>query len=446
MISRKTGIIIKREYLSRIKKKSFVILSLVGPLFFASLFVLPGFFMHQQAEEVKKIAVIDSSKVFINKIPETNYLKFEYLTGIGVDDLKKNFRSTGYYAVLYIAHIIHNVPTAVQLMSDRQPAMNVTMHISNALEKEIEKQKLFTHNITNLDQILASVKTNIRIQTIKWTYNGKEKKRYGDVALAVSYIAGFLIYVFILMFCAQVMRGVVEEKTNRIVEIIISSVKPMELMMGKILGIALVGLTQFILWFCMSAFFIHQFQRVLSVDSSKISHVMTQDIMSTSSYAPAQPVIEEKVEEMKSFIDAIQDIDFVIMILSFVFFFIFGYLLYAAIFAAIGAMIDNDTDTQQFILLVTMPLILALLLLVHTVQNPDTNIAVWFSIIPFTSPIIMMVRIPYGVPYTEFMLSAVLLVLFFLLITWLSAKIYRTAILLYGRKISIREILRWVKS
>ncbi len=440
-------LIIKREYLVRVRKKSFILMSVLGPLLFAALFVLPSWLMSIESQEVKKIAVIDSSSVFINKIPETKYLKFEYLTGASLEKLKNNFDQFDYYAVLYITHLVHYSPGSIILYSDKQPNYNVVMHISNALEKEIERQKLSTHEIKNLDKILQSVKTKVSIQTVKWTKSGETKKTNSGIAMIVSYISGFLIYLFIFMFGVQVMRGVEEEKSNRIAEIIISSVKHFELMLGKILGIAMVGLTQFLLWVILTVSIVGFVQNTI-LQPSFPEHHPAESIFSTSSGGSLleqnQPVQNEKYTDINNLIQATKSINFGVMIGSFIFFFLAGYMLYASMFAAIGSAIDQQTDTQQFVLPVTIPLIIAIFVLLNAFQNPEGPITFWFSLIPFTSPIVMMARIPYGVPLWEVILSMGILIITFIAMVWVSGKIFRTGILMYGKKNSFRDMWRWI--
>lgn len=420
-------------------------MTLLGPVFFAALFVLPAWFATMDDKEVKTIAVIDSSKIFINTLPETEYLKFVYLENTSVEDIKKNFDNTGYHAVLYIAHIVAQTPSAVQLLSNKQPSLNIRMHIANALEKEIERQKLQTYDINNLDEILAAIKTRIHIRTIVWE-GDKEKESYSEVAMIVGYISGFLIYIFIFMFGAQVMRGVIEEKSSRVVEIIVSSVKPFQLMAGKIIGIGLVGLTQFLMWVVLTFLLISIattfFLPELKTPSS--DKVVVENVMTSSSLQQMQPSGEE-FNKMQDMLKSVSNINFGVMLGAFLFFFLGGYLLYSSLFAAIGSAVDNEADTQQFMFPITIPLILAIIVMMNAIQNPEGQLAFWFSMIPFTSPIIMMVRIPFGVPVWQIATSMAILVATFIFTTWLAGKIYRTGILMYGKKVNYKELWKWLR-
>jgi ABC-2 type transport system permease protein len=442
----KISLIISREYISRVKKKSFLILTILGPIFFAAIFILPAWFATMEDTEVRTIAVIDSSKIFINTIPETEYLKFVYLENTQVEDLRENFEKTDYYAVLYIAHIVANTPSAVQLLSNKQPSLNIRMHIANALEKEIERQKLKTYDISNLDEILTSIKTRINIRTIIWQ-GDVEKESYSEVAMIVGYVGGFLIYIFIFMFGSLVMRGVMEEKSSRVVEIIVSSVKPFQLMAGKIIGIGLVGLTQFLMWVVLTFALITIgtqlfFPELKTPSSDKIA---IENVMGTSGTLQQSQPTQEEFSKMQSMLKSVSDINFGVIIGSFLFFFLGGYLLYSSLFAAIGSAVDNEADTQQFMFPITIPLILAIIVMMNAIQNPEGPLAFWFSMIPLTSPIIMMVRIPFGVPYWEVALSMGILVVTFLFTTWLAGKIYRTGILMYGKKVSYKELWKWIR-
>ena len=356
--------------------------------------------------------------------------------------------------MLYISHIVAFEPNSVVFYSDKQPNLATKMHISKAMENFIRDQKLKTYEIENLDNILRSVKTRINVRTIKITDTGIEKESHTGVAMAVGYIGGFLIYMFIFFFGAQLMRGVIEEKVNRIVEVIVSSVKPFQLMMGKIIGIAMVGLTQFMIWVVTTFLLVTLattliFPEMNMTPTEQAEQVLSQDIMS-SGPVEAKPDAEasersEDMDEIMGFLSSLKDINFALTLGSFIFYFLGGYLLYGALFASIGAAVDNETDTQQFMLPLTIPLILALLVLVNSINNPDSSVSFWFSIIPFTSPIVMMGRLPFGVPDWEVGLSMALLVITFIGMTWLAAKIYRTGILMYGKKTSYKEIAKWIR-
>ncbi len=440
-----TPVIIRREYLTRIRKKSFIVMTIIGPVLFAAMMVLPMWFATMEDEGVKQIAVIDSSQLFIHKIPETSKFKFTYATDVKLDDFKKNLSKTEYFGILYIPSYITYTPSGVEFFSYKQPPVNLTMHIANAIEKEIETEKLKSHHIENLDEILKSIKTHISIRTFKLSEDGIEKESHGKLNMAVAYGAAFLIYMFIFMFGAQVMRGVIEEKTNRIVEVIISSVKPFQLMMGKVVGVALVGLTQFVAWLVLTAILVILAQIILLPDLTQEALQQAGNAQVVGSLADNQMLNPAAVETARDIFGMLQSINFGVLIGCFLFYFVGGYLLYGSLFAAIGSAVDTDADTQQFMLPITVPLIVALMVMFNAMQNPDGALAFWFSIIPFTSPIVMMARIPFGVPYGELALSVVLLIAAFIGAIWLSAKIYRTGVLVYGKKLTYQELWKWLK-
>ncbi len=443
----KIFLIISREYLTRIRKRSFIVMSIIGPILFAAMFVIPIWVATRESDVVKNIAVIDSSK-FLNKIPDSKYIKFYYQPGINITDYKKDWKKYKQYdAVLFIPNIIINVPSSVQLISNEQLNIGLITHIASALEKDLTEQKLQSYGIKDLDQIIESSKTKVNIQTINITETGEKESDVG-VNMGLGYMLGLLIYMFIFMFGAQVMRGVIEEKTNRIVEIIISSVKPFQLMMGKVLGIALVVLTQISFWIIMTAILV-TFAKLVFMPDVDISQIQanSQSVMSpagsVSNTQTATPSMN--ISETQKAFQKIDAIPFVKIIGWFIFFFIGGYLLYGSFFAAIGSVVDTETDTQQFMLPITIPLILGLFVMFYTLNNHDSSIAFWFSMIPLTSPIVMMARIPFGAPNSEIILSAIILIVTFIGAIWVAGKIYRTGILIYGKKIGYKEIYKWIK-
>lgn len=443
----KVSIIIRREYITRVRKKSFIIMTLIAPLLLAAMFIIPVWIMTQKDTELKKIAVIeDGTQIFKGVIPSTKYLQFEYLEGVTLDDLKSNFTKLGYYGILYISPKVTYIPNAVQLISTKQPPLDLTMHISGALENEVERLKLETYDIKDLDEILKEVETSIKLQTIKISDEGIEKETSTGIAMGVAYICGLLIYMLTFIFGAQVMRGVIEEKTSRIVEVIISSVKPFQLMMGKIIGIALVGLTQFFCWIILVFIIISIAQSLLLPDMETLSQTpLPNNIMSSSPVVQTQLVDMQELSEVQQIFNNLGNQNWGIIIVSFIVFFLGGYLLYASLFAAIGSAVDNETDTQQFMIPITIPLLLALFVAMGAFQNPDSSVAFWFSFIPLTSPVVMMARIPFGVPGWQIGLSMIILVITFIGTTWMAAKIYRTGILLYGKRPSYKDMWKWLR-
>ncbi len=468
------GLIIKREYKTRVVKRSFIIMTIVGPLLMAFLIIAPAYFTSLQNDKLRTIAVIDQTgvysdtivntsllnstkltdqkvtpeQVFQRRLTDSKYIHFDFLPkSTSIDSIKSVFENTDYYALLFIPRNLIDSKT-IQIYSDKEVSMNIKMYLSKIFEKDIEKEKLKSQNID--PGILKSVQTAINIQSVKWTPKGDQQNDLSDIAYILGIFAGVLIYMFVFMYSTQVMRGVIEEKTSRIVEIIVSSVKPLQLMMGKIIGIALVGLTQFLLWVVLTFSIV----TVIQAGSSAFSvqgqnQEKVQSLMQDVSSNQLQPTVQQDNPEMDEFISTIYEtlhsIDWTVMISSFLFFFLTGYLLYASLFAAVGSAVDNETDTQQFVLPLTVPLILSMVMITSFVNFPDSQLTFWFSMIPFTSPVAMMVRIPFHVPYWQLVLSMVIMIGTIFLVMWMSAKIYRTGILMYGKKVSYRDLFKWLR-
>jgi len=441
----KINLIISREYLTRVKKKSFIILTILGPVLFAALFIGPAWIASIEDTEMKNIAVLDSSGIFINKLPDADYIKFEYIADKSLNDVKKEFPESDYYAVLQILPSIPYEPSAVHLYSKKKASFSVKSHIASSMEKELKNKKLRSHGID--EAVLESIKSDVSIRTIQWTDDGEAKESSTEIAMAVGYAGGFMIYIFIFMFGAQVMRGVIEEKSSRIVEIIVSSAKPFQLMMGKIVGIALVGLTQFLLWIILTFLIVSGVKTAFfpELGAKNAQEVVVQDMFEDQDIKQVENMQPQNMDQFSGIFNSIKSIDFGVIIGSFIFFFLGGYLLYGSLFAAVGSAVDNEADTQQFMFPITIPLILGIFVMINAINTPDSPIAFWFSMIPFTSPIVMMVRIPFGVPYWELALSMVLLVLTFLATTWMAGRIYRTGILMYGKKVNYKELWKWIR-
>ena len=444
----KIALIIKREYITRVRKKSFIIMTLLTPFLFALIFIIPALVMTNEDKEFKKIAVIeDGSDLFTNVIPDTRDVDFEYLTGVRLNDIKNTFSEMGYYGILYISPDLVTNPDAIQLISRKQPPIGLLDHISGSLEKEIERQKLLAYNIENLDEILRTINTSVRVQTIKMDETGAARETSTGISMALAYIGGFLMYMLVFMFGSMVMRGVIEEKTNRIVEVIVSSVKPVQLMMGKIIGVALVGLTQFALWIVLTLALVMVVKtNLLPEGAMQQIQQLPQSLAEPDQAVPgsATTVTPEQLTEFQQIFAGALNQPWGLIIFSFIFFFLTGYLLYASVFAAIGSAVDNETETQQFMLPVTIPIILGLVVAMGTMQNPESSLSFWFSIIPLTSPIVMMARIPFDVPAWEIALSMGLMLITIIGAVWMAAKIYRTGILMYGKKTSYKELWKWL--
>lgn len=417
-------------------------MTLLGPVLMGGIFVTT-FLLNKVDTEKKTIVVLDESHFFHDKFKGNDHISFIYMDG-PLDTVRSASVRNGYFGVLFIPATsnLGLLEKSVTLYSGSTPGLEVLSRITSTIEKEINGFKYAEAGID--EKKLDAIKTDVEIRT----RDLNDKETSSPLTSGLGFAGGLLIYLFIFIYGAMVMRGVMEEKTNRIVEVIISSVRPFQLMMGKIIGVALVGLTQFLLWVILSFVVINIASAAMlngKSDKEKIESVMQLKPdaggMQTSpedASAGAQGT-REKITMMLS------SINFPLLIGMFIFYFLAGFLLYSALFAAIGAAVDSETDTQQFMLPVTIPLIIAYVAAMNVINNPQGNVAFWFSIIPFTSPIVMMVRIPFGVPWLDVVLSILMLIAGFIFTTWLAGKIYRTGILMYGKKVSYRELWKWLK-
>ena len=415
----KTFLIIKREFLVRVKKKSFIIMTLLAPILMAGLITAPVLLTDNDNQK-RLIAVYEDNSSYSNKLEDSENISFNLVDQSEAAKFKKNINTSPFYALLEI------YDTNFTIFSSQQISLSLRKSITNQLENIIEKEKLKNSGIDI--KLIESAKTKINIETKIIDDEGETTSSSTEASMGIGFITGILIYMFIFMYGTMVMRGVIEEKTNRIVEIIISSVKPFQLMIGKILGVALVGLTQFLLWIILTII-VSTFAEILFIDTDEIVKNMNQ---------PNESVLIGELVKLTG------GIDLITIFVSFIFYFLFGYLMYSSLFAAVGSAVDAEADTQQFMLPITMPLILSFILIQPVMDNPDGILAFWLSMIPLTSPIIMMVRLPFGVENWEILISMSFLILGFIFTTGLAAKIYRTGILMYGKKITYKELWKWI--
>ncbi len=420
-------LVVKREYLTRVRKKSFIIMTFLTPILFAGLIGAMLWITFTEEGDQKFIGVIDDSGLGINKLKDTKGINFTYLDG-ELEEAKSNLISGRRDALLYIPKLDVDDPQGVQLFSETNPHFNVTGEIERLLEQEIERIKMTRAGIT--EEMLEELKSNIELDTISITSEG-EKTSNDNTTWITAYVSSLLIYFFLFLYGVQVMKGVIEEKYNRIVEVIISSVKPFQLMMGKILGIAAVGLTQFLLWVILTSSLLSAAKLIFDVDPTE---AVTQ---------PGMPTAEAPDMASSGFWEILNSIDFPFVIGIFVVYFLAGYFLYAALFALVGSAMDSDADSQQFMFPITIPLIISIVALGIVIQDPDGSIAFWMSMIPLSSPVIMLGRIPFGVETWEILLSITLLISGFLFTTWVAGRIYRVGILMHGSKVSYKTLVKW---
>jgi len=447
MSKNKLFLIIKREFLIRVKKKSFLIMTILTPLLLASFMVIPALISSMSSGDIRNIMVIDKSGIAEQYFINSNEYIFTFDKNADIDEIKKNFSEKGIYAVVDISSLDAEMNASVTSFSTKQLGVDAKRVIARSVEQALEDNKLAQYEIAGIDEILKNIETNVSVKSLVLTEGGNEKTGMVEVYMGISYVSSLLIYFFIFMFGSMVMRGVIEEKTNRIVEVIISSVKPFQLMLGKVLGIGSVALMQFLIWVVLTVGILFGVSAVMGPDigSMAANSTMVDGNMvagGVSSEELAVAIESSKIDELLS---VVADLPLARIIIAFMFYFLLGYLLYASMFAAIGSAVDNEADTQQLIMPVTLPLIFGIFIMVHTFQYPDSPLSFWGSIIPFTSPMVMVARIPFGVPVWELALSIGLLALTFLFMTYVSSKIYRIGILSYGKKATLKDLIKWLK-
>ena len=424
-------LIIQREYLTRVRKKSFLIMSIVGPLLIAGLWVVPIWLSTRETDQ-KTIEILDDSGYFEEKFTETSSLKFKYIQADLVA-AKTEILSSENYGLLYIPRINLDEPEGITFFSGKNPSIEVIQDLEWAMKSVVEDIKL---ERSSIDQAtLDSLRADIDIDMINMTDSG-EKAGSAGVATIIGYISALMIYFFIFVYGIQILRGVIEGKSSRIVEVIVSSVKPFHLMMGKILGVGAVGLTQYIIWLVLSI--------MITAGISSYFNIDRTDSLPTQTEQSGTLEEEQSNEFVAEMLNSLESIDFSLLAVAFLLYFLGAYLLYGSLFAAIGSAVDNDSDAQQFQLPVTIPLIFSLIVLTAILREPDGNLAFWLSMIPLFSPVIMMMRIPFGVPYWEIGLSLTLLIAGFIFTTWLASRIYRIGILMHGSKVNYRILGKWL--
>lgn len=436
----KISVIIAREFAIRVKKKSFIFTTILTPLLFAALMVVPSLIaVYSEGEQGLQVSVVDESGIVMPYMESDEEVTFTEVKGRGIDELKKDFDNLGVFAVVGISGLDSSNNVSVVTYSKKQLNMDLQNRISRNVEAAVEEYKLKGYGIPQLEEIMADVESDVRVDTYTLDEKGEEKASKVEIFMIIGYIGSFLIYMFIFMFGSMVMRSVIEEKTTRIIEVIVSSVKPFQIMMGKIIGVAAVALTQFLIWIVFTLLIVTVAGSALGLEDA------AQTMAATSSEVSVEEITAAVQSEGDGFLQALKDVNYVQIIGCFIIYFVLGYLLYSSMFAAVGAAVDNEADTQQLVLPITMPLIIGLFLMLHTFQYPDSALSFWGSVIPFTSPMVMMARIAYGVPAWELALSVGLLVVTFVGMAYLSGKIYRVGILMYGKKPGWKEIYKWLK-
>lgn len=443
------GIVISREYLNKVKKKSFIWTTLLVPILVAGLTIGVMVALMNTKEKTKNIAVVDASGIVLPYLEDTETVHYTDLSAMPIDSVKANLAALGYDGVLYVGELNLDEKTVpADLYSPKPFGMELTDNISSRINRAVEDYRISTYNIEGLDQILKDVKANIHLRSYTVSDDGEEKISEAGVYSIVSMVLGIFLFIFVTMFGSMVMSSVIEEKASRVVEVLVSSVKSTELMFGKIIGIALVALTQFLLWIVLSVAIISVGGAVIGLD--KLGGNNPTELVSTMGGVDAAQVEEMTAQladqgEMGTVISSLANLPYGQILGLFFVYFIFGYLLYASLFAAIGSAVENEGDTQQLQLPLTIPLMLGYMIALYAFRAPDSSVAFWGSIIPFTSPIVMISRLPFGVPAWEIILSVALLVATFAFCAWASAKIYRVGILMFGKKSTWKDLWKWLK-
>ena len=461
---RTTNIIVQREYLNRVKKKSFLIITFLVPILFVGIAILPSLIMYGAKESAKDVAVVDRSGIVLPYLQDTETIHYQDFSMLGVDSVKNFIKDLGVDVVLSISPLDEEAKTlTAETFSEKPLGMDMTESINRRINDAVENYRIESYGIENLESIMKDVKSNVRLTSFTMDKEGKESISESGVYMAISMILGMVLYLFIALFSGMVMSSVIEEKSSRVVEVLISSVKATELMFGKIIGVALVAITQFLLWIILGAVLLGVFGAIFGskmdlkalmsdpmtatvVESSGMGDLTsTIDLSAAASQADSLATASAGSGELGVIVGTVRNLPLGQILIGFLLYFILGYLLYASLFAAIGSAVENEGDSQQLQLPVTIPLLLGFFIALYAYKAPDSALVFWGSMIPFTSPIVMLARIPFGVPTWELVVSLVVLFLTFVICAWLSAKIYKVGILMFGKKSSWKDLWKWLK-
>ena len=459
---KKLGIIIQREYLNKVKKKSFLLTTFGVPILFAGMYAVMLFVMLKAEGDSKRIAVIDNSGIVMEKLENTKLITFTQLSETDPEAVKNRLGEYDADVLLYISPLDSATKSVTATTyADKPMGMETAEAIEHRINDAVEAYRIDSYDIPGLEQIMEDVHSNVHLTSYTVDEEGKETISQSEVYMIVSMVLAMALYMFIALFSGMVMSSVIEEKTSRVVEVLVSSVKSTELMFGKIIGVALVALTQFLLWIVLTGVIIGILGGIVGMDkitggmdSSKMEQVQqmsnmggmgsTIDLESLQAMTDTAAVAEGPTG-MEAVLGTLGSLNYTQLIVSFLLFFLFGYLLYASLFAAIGSAVENEADTQQLQIPVTVPLLLGFFIAFYAFRAPESSIVWWGSMIPFTSPIVMLARLPFGVPMWELILSIGLLILTFFVCAWASAKIYKVGILMYGKKSTFKVLWKWLK-
>lgn len=446
------GIIISREYSTRVKKKSFLITTFLVPVIFAAICILPSLIMFFAKDTGKQVAVVDQSGIVMPYMVDNEDIDYSDHSDENPDSLKAAFAGLDLDALVIVSPLdTVNRTVSVTTYSEKPMSMTLKESIKSNADEAVEDYRVARYEIDDLKQIMSDIKADVEMSTYTLDESGEEKISSSEVYMIISMVLSMIIYMFIAMFTGMVMQSVIEEKSSRVVEVLVSSVKATELMFGKIIGVACVALTQFFLWIVLTLVLVAGVSAFIGFDEMMADPAQTEQMMEMagqmSGGMDVEAVAATASEEggMSVVLTTLGNINWGQMILAFVIYFILGYLLYASFFAAIGSAVENEADTNQLQIPVTIPLMLAFFVAIYAFNAPDSPLVWWCSMIPFTSPIVMLARIPFGVPGWELILSIVLLVGTFAACAWLSAKIYKIGILMFGKKTTFKDLWKWLK-
>ena len=447
--------IISREYLTRVRKKSFLLITFLGPIFFAAVAILPSVIMFMAEDKGKQVAVIDESGIVMPMFEDTDAIDYIDCTDQSLDSMKVNLEGLGYAALVHISAIEPQTKSvSVTAYSSSPMSVDMKEAISSVVDDAVEDYRLSLYDIGDLKQIMQDVKFNSTVTTYTLGEDGEEKITSSEVYMIISLVLSMIIYMFVAMFSGMVMQSVIEEKASRVVEVLVSSVKATELMFGKIIGVACVALTQFLLWVVLTAVIVTGISSFIGFDSifdstavqtEQMTQMTDQLGVDASMMAMPDPAAVAQDGELGAVLSTLKELNYGMLIFGFFVYFALGYLLYASFFAAIGSAVENEADTQQLSIPVTIPMMLGFFIAFYAFKAPDSAVVFWGSMIPFTSPIVMLARIPFGVPVWELALSIGLLVATFVVCGWASAKIYKIGILMFGKKTSFKDLWRWLR-
>jgi len=431
-------LIIKREYLTKVKNKSFIVMTILSPIIMIALITVVAYLSQLNNDKQRTIDILDETGLIKDAFKSEDKITYHVLENMSLKDAKELVKQSEAYGLLHIEDIsdLDSVSNQVKFYSEESPSLTIISNLEAKIDKKIENLKLQKKGVDV--QMIEDSKTNINI--VQESFEGEKTSKIDSIIkLAFGGASGYLLFMFIIIYGNMIMRSVIEEKTSRIIEVIISSVKPMQLMLGKIIGTSLAGITQFIIWLFIGGSLLFTVSIIFGIDTSRVQ-------------TPNQQIMEEAMNnsnlnmQIQDVYDSLHHLPMANLIVAFIMFFICGYLLYSSLYAAIGAAVDNETDTQQFIVPILMPLILAVYIGFFTViEDPHGTVSTVFSFIPFTSPVVMLMRIPFGVPLWQQLVSLLILIGTFLFTVWFAAKIYRVGILMYGKKPTYKELIKWIK-